>query len=283
MLSGTVWRFWLTRGQIEEATRWYERALGLGTTVTPVAHARAIFGSAHMTEVRGDTAQTMRDFEEVVAALRVSEESRWLILALNHLGSAYVFEGEAELADRAFTEALALARQTGDVRGEGITVSNMGWRKILEEDYAEAEELQRQAAEILRSIDDAYGVASSLFDLSGLALQRGDVKAAAEQIAESLSLSRSINDVVTQPHALPIAAAVVLAQGDADASARLCAATTAMFERRGFELDRVTKRYLSESTDAARTALGAGFDEAWAEGSELEIEDAVQLALAAID
>ncbi|HKB19573.1 MAG TPA: adenylate/guanylate cyclase domain-containing protein [Gaiellaceae bacterium] len=283
MLSGTVWRFWLTRGQIDEASRWYERALALGGDVSPKAHARAVFGSAHMTEVRGDTAQTMKDFEEVVEALRVSEEFRWLILALNHLGAAYVGEGEAERADRPFAEALALARETGDVRGEGITLSNMGWRKILEEDYADAEELQRQAVEILRSIDDAYGVASGLFDLSALALRQGEVDAAAEQIVESMRLMRSINDVVSLTHALPVAAAVVLALGHADVSARLCSATRTQVEGGGFELDRVTKRYMSESTESARAALGDGFDGAWAAGAELEIEEAVELALTTLE
>ena len=37
MLAGTIWRFWWTRGQIDEATRWYERAFAVGGDVSDVA------------------------------------------------------------------------------------------------------------------------------------------------------------------------------------------------------------------------------------------------------
>src|SRR5258705_12232050 len=29
MLAGTIWRFWWTRGQVAEASRWYERAFAV--------------------------------------------------------------------------------------------------------------------------------------------------------------------------------------------------------------------------------------------------------------
>jgi predicted ATPase/class 3 adenylate cyclase len=35
MLAGTVWRFWWTRGQVDEASRWYERAFALGGELDP--------------------------------------------------------------------------------------------------------------------------------------------------------------------------------------------------------------------------------------------------------
>ena len=34
MLAGTIWRFWWSRGQVDEASRWYERAFAVGDHVS---------------------------------------------------------------------------------------------------------------------------------------------------------------------------------------------------------------------------------------------------------
>ena len=54
MLAGSFWRYWWTRGQIDEGERWYEAALAVGDGASDTARARGLFGLAHMTEARGD-------------------------------------------------------------------------------------------------------------------------------------------------------------------------------------------------------------------------------------
>ena len=89
MLAGTIWRFWWTRGQIAEASRWYERAFAVAANASEIARARGLFGAAHMAEARGDVDQARSQFEESAGLFRRLGETRWLILALAHLSGAY--------------------------------------------------------------------------------------------------------------------------------------------------------------------------------------------------
>jgi predicted ATPase/class 3 adenylate cyclase len=281
MLSGTIWRFWLNRGQIDEAGRWYERALALGPG-SAMPHARALFGAAHVSEARGEP-ELPRQFEEVVEALRASGETRWQILAMAHLAAAYAEEGDAERAERLSAEGIALARETGDVRGEAITISNLAYARTVEGDLAGAAKLLEEALVALRTINDTYGIAMCSTDLAQLAVRRGDVDRAAEHLAVGIPLSISIGAVLVTAHMLPPSAAVALARGKLAAAARLCAASHAFSEDRGFEFDATVLALIRDTSEEARGVLGDGFDEAWAAGAQLELDAAVELALASID
>jgi predicted ATPase len=281
MLSGTIWRFWLNRGQLDEAGRWYERALALGPGA-PTPHARALFGAAHVSEARGEP-ELPRRFEEVVEALRASGETRWQILAMTHLAGAYAEAGDAERAERLSAEGIALARETGDVRGEAITMSNLAYARTVEGDLAGAAKLLEEALVALRTIKDAYGIAMCSTHLAQLAVRRGDVDRAAEHLAEGIPLSVSIGSVLVAAHMLPPAAAVALARGKPAAAARLCAACRAFSEDRGFELDATVLALIRDTSEEARSILGDGFGEAWAAGAQMELDVAVELALASLD
>ena len=231
MLSGTIWRFWMNRGQIEEAGRWYERALALGPG-SAKAHARALFGEAHVREARSDP-ELPRSYEEVIEALRTSGETRWLILAMTHLAGAYAEKGDMARAESLSAEGIALAQRTGDVRGEAVTMVNLAYSRTLDGDLAGAEKLLQDALPAVRSINDAYSIAMCSSDLAKLAVRRGDVDRAAEYLVEGLTLSGSIGSVLVTAGMLPLAAAVALARGDSDAATRLCAVCKAICDDRG--------------------------------------------------
>jgi tetratricopeptide (TPR) repeat protein len=139
MLAGSIWRFWVNRGQIDEASRWYERALAIGGDVSPIARGRGLFGATHMKEARGDLQAVVPEFEEVLVALRASGETRWLILAMTHLAIAHGDSDEMERAQALSDEAIALARATGDLRGEAVTRINLGHLRMMEGNEAAAE------------------------------------------------------------------------------------------------------------------------------------------------
>jgi hypothetical protein len=51
----------------------------------------------------------------------------------------------------------------------------------------------------------------------------------------------------------------------------------------GFELEEDEGQPLGDTVVAVRSALGPGFDEAWAAGADLDLDAAVDLALRALD
>jgi hypothetical protein len=76
---------------------------------------------------------------------------------------------------------------------------------------------------------------------------------------------------------------VAFARGNAEASARLCAAEEALRRAHGFELGPVDRKLLDETVAAVRIALGETFEESWAAGAEIELVEAVELALSLLD
>jgi class 3 adenylate cyclase len=282
MLAGTIWRFWWTRGQIAEAERWYERSLAIGAKASELARARGLFGSAHMAEARGDTERACSEFEQSAALLGRVGETRWLILALAHLAANYR-SSDPERAESTSSEALALAEASGDVRGAAIVKGNLGNALLERGENHRASELIQDALEGHRALGDVYGMATCLTSLATLALRQGDLDAGAANVRESLRLSRAIHDALTLSYSLVVAAAVVLARGDPRTAARLCAADEALLRVHGFDLEEIEARLLGDTVCAARSSLADDFDDAWAAGASLDLDEAVALALGSLD
>jgi hypothetical protein len=282
MLAGTIWRFWWTRGQIAEASRWYERAFAVAADASETARARGLFGAAHMAEASGDVDQARSQFGESATLFRRMGETRWLILALAHLAGTYV-DSDPQRAETILIEALRLAEASGDLRGTAIVKGNLAGKLLLEGKDERAAELIAEALEAHRGLGDVYGAAVALADLAILAHRHGDTEVAVVNLRESLELSYSIRDVLTLSWTLPIAAALVLARGDPYTAARLCAVEEALLREHGFDLDPAKSQLLRDTVTAVRSALGNGFDEAWAAGADLDLDAAVDLALRALD
>jgi predicted ATPase/class 3 adenylate cyclase len=276
MLAGTIWRFWWTRGQVAEASRWYERALAIGRDASETARARGLFGAAHMAEARGDVDQARIQFEESSRLLRRMGDTRWLILALAHLAGTYL-ESDPQRSERISSEALALAEASGDRRGAAIVKGNLADHLLGLGDDERAAALLGEALEGHRALGDVYGAANCLGNLAALAHRHGDVEAATANLRESLQLSYSIRDTLTLSWTLAIAAALLLTRGDPHVAARLCSADERLRRAHGIDLE------LSEdelhTVTGLRSALGDGLDEAWASGAELDLDAAVDLAL----
>ena len=276
MLAGTIWRFWWSRGQVDEASRWYERAFAVGEGASDTARARGLFGAAHMAEARGDVVRARDEFERAADLLRRIGETRWLILALAHLGGTYVEDPVRR--ESTYLEALELAEASGDVRGAAIAKGNLGGHLFEKGEEQRAVSLAEEALAGHRALADVYGIASSLSSLAEYALRRGDLEAAAANLRESLELSYSIRDTLSLSWTLALAASLVLARGDPEAAARLCAADDALRTEHGLEADPL----LGETMHAAGEVLGDRLDDICAEAQSLDLESAVALAVGSL-
>jgi predicted ATPase/class 3 adenylate cyclase len=286
-LAGSIWRFWISHGYVEEAGRWYDRVLGLGEETSARARARALFGAAHVAENHSDMKLALTQFGEAIDLFRASEgsadDTRWLILALTHVAVASTEEGDSQEGRRLSAEALELARSTRDIRGEAVILGNMAHQQTVEGDTAGAEKLLEHSLDLFRTVGDVYGVATSLSDLALHAFRRGDLEAASRNIRESLGLSSSIGDALTSVHTLVVASGVALAREHDDACARLCGAAETLSAANGFEIFVLERRLIDETTEAARERLGDRFQAEYSAGSALELEAAVELALASLE
>ncbi len=276
LLAGTIWRFWWSRGQVDEASRWYERAFAVGDGASDLARARGLFGAAHMAEARGDKARAREEFQRAGELLRRLGETRWLILALAHL--AGTFGADPDRAEQIYGEALELAEASGDIRGAAIVKGNFADGLRLQGEDRRAAKLIEEALEGHRALGDVYGEATCLGSLAIIALDRGDLTGASATLRESLELSLSIRDALTLLWTLALSGAVVLARGDARTAALLCAADEALLRAHGVEADPA----LGETEQVVRATLGDEVHELWLTGGSLDLDAAVELAIGAL-
>jgi predicted ATPase len=282
MLAGTIWRFWWNRGYTLEAAQWYTRALALRADASPRAVARAVFGAAHVAEMRGDAEQAVAEFEEAARLLEESGEMRWVISALAHLGSDYREIGQPDRGRQTLEHALELASRNGDVRGIALANANLGGFFELEGDEERAISLFGRALEGARAAGDVYLIASGAASLAELRLSRGEIAAAAADISESLRLSSSIEDIHTLAETLAIAADVLAARGEASTATLLYGCCDAVRAAHGLSYWTSERDSIEQRAAAARDALGDRFDDTWSRGAELELSAAVARALEAL-
>jgi predicted ATPase/class 3 adenylate cyclase len=278
-IAGSLWRFWWNRGQLDEGQRWYDRAFAAGGSVSPVARARALLGESHMSEARGDSERTRVLLEEAVELFRETEDDWRLVIALAHLAGIQPTRAETLALNE---EALEIARAAGDSRNISIVTHNMGNQAAQAGDDEEAAALFEESLAGARALGDSYGIAATIAELARLALRRGDPADAAGKLRESLERSRALRDTHSLAHMLATAAATMLALGRAKEAAQVCAADETLCKQHGFELEALEQALLAETIDAARRALGEGFDEQWENGMRLDLGQALELALSAI-
>jgi len=123
-------------------------------------------------------------------------------------------------------------------------------------------------------------LSDALNSLGWVALLRGDSERARALYAESIRAQREIGAKVTAPENLLGLACVAAARGETERAARLFGASEALPEAMGAPLEpgeiALQEPYLS----AARSQLDErSWQEAWAEGRAMTLEDAISYAL----
>ena len=224
--------------------------------------------------------------------------------------------GACEEAERLFRESDALFRAIGHARGSAHMQTNLAVALLHQSQYAAAEPLLMECVQVARSLGDDRLVAVNLGNLAIAAYEQGDVDRAASILEESLVLARSVGDGFLTSQMLSFKGHAELRHGNlesAEATAReiltiarelkdpvttilglerfanLAVATHA--PRRAAILWGVIDRLRDETgvlkhfqvqtafVEARLTLGDAAFDQAWREGSAMELEEAVRYAL----
>jgi predicted ATPase/class 3 adenylate cyclase/Tfp pilus assembly protein PilF len=278
-IAGSLWRYWWNRGQLEEAERWYDRALRIGSTAPGDLRGRALLGASHMSEARGDSRRTRTLLEEAVELLREAGDSWRLVIALAHLAS--VQEDRDAMFD-INQQALEIAQTAGDDRNVAMLTTNSGHYSLEFGDEDAAEAKFERALEISRRIGDTYMIGGTLDSMGEVALRRGDVERARACVREGIELLWSLRAAHSLVHAFVTAAAVALARGRVADAVRIGAASRTLCARHGFELEGGTAKLLDQTDKAARAALGAAFEAQLETGAALDLAGAVGVALEAL-
>jgi tetratricopeptide (TPR) repeat protein len=282
-LAGALREFWSGQGHWTEGREWAEEALRQSGAEIPTwvrAKAHAMVGTLAWEQARYATA--VPHLEHNLSFRREIGDRPGIADALRRLGSVLREQGEQggfAVARAHFEEALAISREADDRTGVAWSLHALGTVAHYERDNAAARRLYEAAAAMRQELGDP-DIAWTLSSLGSLAYREGDYAAARAHFARSLALFRESSDRYGIVLTLKYCGWLAAAQGQARRAIPLLGAMHALSEPLGMSLPLVERTHHDRILGAARAVQGeAAFAAAWAEGTALELEQAVAYAL----
>jgi predicted ATPase len=279
---------WLTylQGDLDRAVEVGEEGLGLegvelfrtGGGDSTAADLQRVLGM--VVGARGELERETQLLEESLALSQEAGSLRGMALSLFILGAAWRQQGDLERATQLLEEALTMFREKGDQSLIASVLTHLGFTFLFQGDLDRATATSEEAATMFREQKHTSYLADALNNLGWVALLRGDSERARALYAESMRSHREVGFKVDAPENLLGLACVAAAQGESERAARLFGASEALPEAMGAPLEPGERALQEPYLAAARSQLDeTSWQEAWAEGRAMTLEEAIAYAL----
>ncbi|HEY0735152.1 MAG TPA: tetratricopeptide repeat protein [Herpetosiphonaceae bacterium] len=276
-LVGALWRFWETRGYLQEGRAAAEDMLVRIGDVEVASRAKALRGAGYLAWLQGDTeiayarlaesaalersrdqqhglaqslnlighiATKQQDYGRAIASLeealsigRALRDDHIVDTALNSLGNIAAFQADYEVARRYYHEALQLRRRTGDIRGLAVTLNHLGEILRWQGDLHQAVQLYEESFSRWQQLEYKWGMALVLHNIGSVALSYATDRAPADCFGQSLKLFGELGDRHGVALCLTGLAGVALGESQPAHAALLLGAATALHGTLNLPLD----------------------------------------------
>jgi predicted ATPase len=281
-LVSALTNFWIVRGHLREGLSHAEKALEGQADGSSSWRMKVLAAASDFARMQGDTARGRAYCEESLALAREIGDYAGVAQALHELGEAATSDGDYDVATELYQEAVEAARKAG--RNGAGSIGNLGWVAFLQGDYERAMPLFEESAELFRERGHESGVAVQLCNVVDANVMLGRPEEARPRIRECLQIARELQFVQMIASSLDATAAVVAHDGDAGTAMRLVGAADAVFEDLHLAGSDSDRRVADLALERATRALGGDVAQAMrAEGRKLDTNQAIELALAAMD
>jgi predicted ATPase/DNA-binding SARP family transcriptional activator/DNA-binding CsgD family transcriptional regulator len=281
-LEGLGWSMY-RQGDTDRAKAIAEEGLrlsdegGLGGVVT----ADFLCMSGMMAKVQGHHERARELLDESLRLSREADDKLRIAHSLLILGITMDGQGDLKRATELYEEGIVLSRELGYAAILARFLLSLGYTLLREGDYGRGAALNEEAAALFRDRGYKGGGLELVLDNLGLAaLLQGDHERARTSYEESLVLCKELGNMWIASESLEGMACISAAEGTSERAARLFGATETLREAVGYqqipEEDAWREPYLA----AARSRLDeASWQEAWAEGRAMSMEQAIEYAL----
>ncbi len=277
--GAALWRFWTTRGYLNDGRAWVERALALPGG-SSAARIRAAYGAGVLCLYLGRLTEAEEHLRLSFHLALEEGDVRGMGNALNNLGIAAHCRGDAERAENYYRESLEIRRRVGAPGEVATSLHNLGEVAAEQGDLARAEALQAECLVLWRQSGDLQNVGNALAGLSELARERGDWERALALAREALVLWRDLAYRPGLALLLDRVAGILQREGDPERAARLMGAAMAIRQEMGAPSPALQGSY-RENLERTRAALGHDrFAAMWDIGRRMTFEEAMEHALA---
>jgi tetratricopeptide (TPR) repeat protein len=231
----------------------------------------------------GDDQTAQQLIQESFTLYQELEEEWGVAMAFSFLAELALDRGDYSWAKEVSTKSLAKFQAIGDgFRAEQALVS-LGEVARLEGQYEHAAAFYEQALEILRNLRSGRRApAIALCNLAWVWLHKGDNRKANDCFSESLKLYREGGEKIGILDCLSGFAACLGMSGKPEQAARLFGALETLPESLGLTwvIEPADQKEFDHYLAAARGQLDeAAFTKAWAEGSRMSLDQAIDFAL----
>ncbi len=322
-MAGNLTWFWEIRGYAPEARRRLNDALAAAPPDSPGRAQALFQSGRMALRLGREPAEAEPLLLEALSLARDDGDERVAINAISHLGWEAEASGDAERATAFHQQAVAAARSAGDDWVLGVALNNCGqWlarsgvdegRELAEEalrlrrrlgepraialtaatladlvldagelDYADT--LTDESLRASQEIEYKVMIASALATRAIISLLRDDIQSAGAQLREAVETAREAHDVETAPTLLTVAGVLAAIRHEPITAAKLWSAS-----------ERIARGVIEEAPAAAKLrthwqqqARAAApdqttWDAAWKAGTELSLDDALEVAHRATD
>jgi predicted ATPase/DNA-binding winged helix-turn-helix (wHTH) protein len=229
---------------------------------------------------RGDYSAAQSNFERSLACWRMLPDRLAIARCLHNLANVVKVRGDYQRARWALREAADIFEELGDRTGSAWSINQQGDIARAQGDMAAARGLYQRALSAFRETGDPWGSARSLTDLAYIDCAQGDHLAAHAACREALEIFGGLRHRRGIARALEGSACLVLAQGHAERALRLAAAAAHLRQSIGAPLHQAEQLKLDQTLLLAWKSVSEGEGKrAWAEGSAMSLEKAIQYSL----
>ena len=229
---------------------------------------------------RGDYASAQSSFERSLACWRMLSDRLAMARCLHNLANVVKIRGDYPRAQWALREATNIFEDLGDHSGAAWSINQQGDIAHAQGNLAAARELYQQALSAFRRTGDQWGSARSLTDLGFIECEEGKLSAAHAAYSEALEIFGGLGHRRGMARALEGSACLALARGNAVRALKLAAAAAQLRRLISAPLPQTEQSTLDQMlTPAWKSLSGSQATNAWAEGSGMNLEEAVRYSL----
>ncbi|MBI5567648.1 MAG: tetratricopeptide repeat protein [Chloroflexi bacterium] len=282
-IAGALYRFWELHSHIIEGRTWLETLATLSTGVT-LSRAKVLNAAGAMADYMGDYASAQAYFEVSLAIFETHGDRRRTAAALNNLAMAVSFQMQFDRARDWLEQAQAIKRELGDTWSIANGLDNLGRIALFQSDYEMARQYAAEAVAMFRTLGDRTGVAISQGNVADALLHLGRLAESRAAMVDSLTLLRTIGEKDGIADGLERFASLATVEHRWLRAATLFGAAAVLRKSIGTAPAPPDKAEYDARLSKIRSALVATeFESAWRVGEALKLDEAVELALSAVD
>lgn len=273
--------YWFAEGQFEEGRQRLHIAQRQAANgdIDPDVRGRAMIALGHMHLWQGRPTDALTCMQQALDLLRHSDDVFSRAYAQNGLGAALFLNGDTERAAPLFADASAAADTAFPDHVLRVILHYWIGRMQLDGGHLDAAHTAFALATATgRRIRHRPAMGHPLLMTGVLSLTRGDVGAAHVAFAEALEILHSIGDAWGTVQGLEGIASTLQAAGAFDTSAVVLGSADALRERIAAPRLPGERERIARVTLALEHALGVRYEDLWATGRALAVDDAVDVA-----